>query len=154
MADTRPTPVSFFAACRLCVVLLVAPSKFKEIERSDQVARNHYNEQVEQRHRADIVRAAFLTSFWLVVGFSTLGFGLGKLMHVLGRCATPDTIAWAQVIGAGLLLWGTLFVRGWEIQSSSGVQFAERVNQWLYRTLYCIGTAVIVYPLSFPQCNP
>ena len=48
------------------------------------------------------------------------------------------------------MLWGTLFVRGWEIQTYSGVTLVERVNRWLYRALYCSGTALIVasLPLS------
>lgn len=152
MADTRPTPVSFFQAVRLCLLLLLAPGKFKEIERADQVARNEYKDRSEPPHRADTVRTAFFLSLGLVLAFSVIGYAVGKFMHFSGRCAAPDTTTWAQIIGAALLLWGTLFVRGWEIQSSSGVQFTERVNQWLYRALYCVGTAIIVYSLSFPQC--
>jgi hypothetical protein len=71
----------------------------------------------------------------------------------LGRCSTPQTVVWLQIVGAGLLLWGTLFVRGWEIQTYSGVVFTERVNQWLYRFLYCTGTSVIVYSLAFLPCR-
>jgi hypothetical protein len=153
MADTRPTRLSFLAAARLCVLLLFAPRKFKDAERDDQNARKQYTDHEEPVHRADIVRAAFWKSLCLVLAFSALGYGAGKLMHLLGRCATAETIAWAQVGGAALLLWGTLFVRGWEIQSWSGAQLTERVNQWLYRTLYCLGTAVVVYSLSFPQCR-
>jgi hypothetical protein len=133
-------------------LLLLAPHKFKEIERTDQLARNEYRDPVEPRHRADIVRNAFLCSLGLVLAFSAVGYFSGKFMHFVGRCATPETTTCAQIVGAALLLWGTLFVRGWEIQSSSGVQFAERVNQWLYRALYCVGTAIIVYSLTFRQC--
>ena len=46
--------------------------------------------------------------------------------------------------GAGLLLWGTLFVRGYDIQTYGGVTLTERVNQWVYRTMYCAGTALLV----------
>jgi cytochrome c biogenesis protein CcdA len=152
MADTRPTAVSFFQGVWLSFLLLLAPHKFKEIERADQLARNDYRDRVEPRHRADIVRSAFFCSLGLVLAFSIVGYAAGKLMHFVGRCAPPDTTTCAQIVGAALLLWGTLFVRGWEIQSSSGVQFAERVNQWLYRALYCVGTAIIVYSLAFPQC--
>jgi cytochrome c biogenesis protein CcdA len=134
------------------VLLLFSPSRFKEIERADQEARNHYKDSSEKPHRADTIRRAFFASFALVLGFSAFGYFLGCLMPTLGLCATPKTIGWLQIIGAGLLLWGTLFVRGWEVLSYSGVQFSERVNQWLYRALYCIGTAVIVYSLSFTQC--
>lgn len=153
MADTRPTPLSFLAALRLCILLLLNPEKFKEAERADRVKRNHCTDQGAEPDRVRIIRAAFFSSLGLVAAFSGIGYALGKFMGAIGRCATPDTVTWAQVIGAALLLWGTLFVRGWEIQSFSGVQFSERVNQWLYRGLYCMGTAVIVYSLSFAQCR-
>jgi hypothetical protein len=153
MADSRSTPLSLIAATRLCILLLFAPRKFKEAEHADQTARNNYADQVDPPHRADTVRKAFFASLSLVLTFSVLGFLLGQIMHSVGRCATPVTITSAQTIGAALLLWGTLFIRGWEIQSYSGVQLTERVNQWLYRTLYCVGTAVIVYSLSFPSCR-
>ncbi len=153
MADTRPTPLSFFAALKLCLLLLVSPRRFIEIERADQETRNNYTGYSEPRHRVYVIRAAFFKSLALVLGFSVLGYATGHLMHLLGRCATSETVVWLQIVGAGLLLWGTLFVRGWEVQSFSGVQFSERVNQWLYRALYCLGTTAIVYSLSFPQCG-
>jgi hypothetical protein len=153
MADTRPTQVSFFEALKLCALLLFSPRRFKELEVADQQVRNNYADRAEPPHRAEIVRAAFTKSFLLVLGFSVVGYALGGFMDMLGRCATSGTVGWLQVVGAGLLLWGTLFVRGWEVLSFSGVQLTELVNQWLYRALYCVGTAVIVYSLSFPQCG-
>lgn len=33
-----------------------------------------------------------------------------------------------------------------------GVSLTERVNQWIYRTLYCIGTAILVGSLALPAC--
>jgi len=153
MADTRPTSLSFLTALRLCLLLLFKPARFKEEEQADQVARNHYKDEHPQQERAVAVRSALVKSFGLVVAFSILGFLGGKLMGELGRCATPETVALAQFIGAAFLLWGTLFVRGWEIQSFSGVQLSERVNQWLYRGLCCIGTAIVVYSLAFAPCK-
>jgi cytochrome P450 len=153
MADTRPTQLSFLAALRLCLLLLFKPTRFQEEEQADQVARKNYKDAYSQQERAVIVRAAFLKSLALVVIFSFFGYAAGKLMGLLGRCATPETVSWTQISGAALLLWGTLFVRGWEIQSFSGQQLTERVNQWLYRGLCCIGTAIAVYSLSFAPCK-
>ena len=73
-------------------------------------------------------------------------------MAGLKYCATPGNVAALQVVGASLLLWATLFVRGFEIQTNAGVTLTERVNQWLYRFLYCVGTALIVYSLAFQLC--
>jgi len=153
MADTRPTPVSFVRAVRLSLLLLFAPKRFIEIENQDLAARKNYTEGSSKPASAEIVRSAFFRSFVLVIVSAAVGFAGGKVVHAIGRCATPETVAWSQIAGAALLLWGTLFVRGWEIQTYSGVRLTERVNQWLYRFLYCIGTAVLVYSVSFPACR-
>ena len=155
MADHRPTPLSPLQAVRLCVLLLFRPQKFIELENADNAARFGYvgESGLKPRHGAEIVRAAFFLSLALVLLSSAVGYGIGRAMGVVGRCATPETASLAQIVGASLLLWGTLFVRGWEIQTYAGVVFTERVNQWLYRGLYCIGTAVLVYSLGFPACR-
>lgn len=153
MADTRPTQVGLFGAVRLCVLLLCSPSKFIEAEQRDIDARKNYTTDEAAPHRAFIVRRIFITSLLLVLFSAAIGWGLATIVSALGRCSTPQTVVWLQVVGAGLLLWGTLFVRGWEIQTFSGGTFTERVNQWLYRFLYCAGTSVIVYSLAFPPCS-
>ena len=152
MADTRPTHVGFIGAVRLCLMLLFAPDRFIAAEQQDMAARNDYKDHWTPPHRAYVVRRTFFVSFLLVVAAGAVGYVGGKLMGAVGRCATAETVMWLQVAGACLLLWGTLFVRGWEIQTFAGVVFTERVNQWLYRFLYCVGTSVVVYSLAFPAC--
>ena len=153
MADTNPTPLSFLQAARLCLLLLVRPNRFIEIEQQDIATRFGYIGEATRTHSALAVRGAFFKSLALVLASSAAGYAAGFGMYAVGRCATTGTITWAQIVGASLLLWGTLFVRGWEIQSYTGVLFTERVNQWLYRGLYCSGTAVVVYSLAFPACK-
>ncbi len=152
MADTRPTPISFFRAIRLCIILLFAPKKLIEEQRQDEINRNNYTAQLEREHSAYIVRRAFLYSFLLVILSGAIGYGVGLILSLWLGCTTTRLISWLQIAGASLLLWGTLFVRGWEIETFCGVTFTERVNQWLYRALYCIGTAVLVCSLAWPQC--
>lgn len=48
------------------------------------------------------------------------------------------------IFGAGILMWATFAIRGWEIQSIDGNTLGERVNQWIFRTLFIIGTAVVI----------
>lgn len=107
----------------------------------------------EKEHPAYVVRRAFTQSLLLVVASGSLGYLAAVGIHQAGRCATPTTVAWLQIAGASLLLWGTLFIRGYEILTFGGVTLVERVNQWLYRSLYCAGTALIVYSLAFPPCK-
>lgn len=66
------------------------------------------------------------------------------------------TVYWTKVPhgrnGHGKTVGCPLFIRGWEIQTHAGVTFTERVNQWIYRFLYCAGTTAIVCSLAWPQC--
>jgi hypothetical protein len=154
MADSRPTPASPWRAFSLCVTAIVAPERMEAEESKDNEIRRAMAEALPNQNRgAFIVRRAFVGSFVLVVLSGLVGYIAGVGMHSLGRCATSATVAWLQITGASLLLWGTLFIRGWEIQSYGGVTLTERVNQWIYRALYCIGTAVAVYSLAFATCK-
>lgn len=138
---------SFFKAIHLCILLLFRPEKFRALEEKDNRAAK--NNPVP---RSLTVRHAFISSGLLVLFFGGIGCGVGIFLGIQLICAGPQVIGWLQVIGTCLLLWGTLFVRGWEIQSIDGITLTERVNQWLYRFLCCIGTAVIVLSLFWPQC--
>jgi len=124
-----------------------------EERRDDEVRKTMAEPPPASPHRAFVVRRAFFSSLALVLVSGAVGFSAGVMMKSLGRCATGATTSWLQIGGTSLLLWGTLFIRGWEIQSYGGVTLTERVNQWIYRALYCAGTAVIVYSLAFPACT-
>ena len=152
MADTRPTEVGFFGAVRLCWLLLVSPRRFLEVQAEDNRVRSSYTDRVDREPSAYIVRRAFLYSLLLVLGSGAIGYGIGAALGAKVTCAETGYIVWLQIAGAGFLLWGTLFIRGWEIQTYAGLTFTERVNQWIYRFLYCAGTAVIVCSLAWPQC--
>lgn len=152
MANTRPTPVTFCRAVYLCFLLLFRPNKFQEIENEDNKLLNAENAQREAHPRSSTVRKAFIYSALLVILSCAIGYSLGLLVGNIVICANPRLISFLQIGGACILLWGTLFVRGWEILSWGGVTLSERVNQWLYRFLYCIGTVVIVSSLAWPQC--
>ncbi|PPC93176.1 MAG: hypothetical protein CTY33_09230 [Methylotenera sp.] len=97
-----------------------------------------------------VIRRAFWLSLLLVILSGIFGGASGLLAGQVFGPASPRLISTLQVIGACILLWGTLFVRGWEIQTYKGHTLIEMVNQWLYRTLYCIGTAVLVASLIWP----
>lgn len=152
MADTRPTRIGFVRAVQLCLMLLLMPKRFISAEKADIDARKNFKDPLSAPERAHVVRRAFRSSFLLVAVFGAVGFAAGKFVSSMGRCATPETVMWVQIVGGCLLLWGTLFVRGWEIQTYSGVVLTERVNQWLYRCLCCVGTSVAVYSVAFSAC--
>lgn len=152
MADTRPTKVTFVHAVYLCLLGIFQPAKLVEEETSDKRARNNFSAPIEPEQNAFIIRRAFWTALLLVIGSGILGYFVGLLFGISFGCSTPKPIAALQIVGASMLLWGTVFVRGWQIQTLCGVTFCERVNQWIYRALYFVGTAVVVSSLSWSPC--
>jgi len=102
-----------------------------------------------KQNSATIVCRAFWLSLLLVAISAVLGFTVGELAIVF---VVPEIAAHLvtplQLVGAFLLLWGTLFVRGWDIQTHGGVTLTERVNQWLYRGMYFVGTTLVVISLT------
>lgn len=151
MANTRPTPVGFIKAVSLVWLLLVKPKRFLELQAEDAKALNAVTNP-EKEEGAFVVRRAFFKSLLLVLSSGAVGYVAGLALGAAKGCASANLVSWLQIVGASLLLWGTLFIRGWEIQTYGGVTFTERVNQWIYRALYCAGTAVLVCSLAWPQC--
>ena len=126
MAAANPTKLSQW---QNCILVIFAPKRLAD-------------------HRAIVVCHAFWWSLALVVISSAGGYVAGRLAASFCGHIGSRFVTWTQVGGAMLLLWGTLFVRGWEIQSWAGDTPVERVNHCIYRALYCVGTAVIVFSLA------
>ena len=145
MSKKIPSKLSFFSAFYICVIAVLRPSLLEEIE--DQDNKNLETAHIDDEKRLLTVCKAFWNSFALILLFAAFGIGVGGFLKCVVGIAPPVAITALQILGAILLLWGTLFVRGFEIQSHTCVTLSERVNQWLYRGLYCIGTAVIVCSL-------
>lgn len=151
MATTHPTPASFIKAVRLCFLLLFAPKKLLVAEEKDNRVLNAIPSESNPEPPVFKVRRTFFSSAILVLFSGVAGYATGIVLGQI-TCASSKAIVSLQVAGACLLLWGTLFVRGWEIQSYGGVTLTERINQWLYRALYCLGTAILVCSLSWSPC--
>ena len=151
MADTRLTKIGPFRAVVLCVFAGFCPRRLVEAEHDDEMSRNRLPQPPPpEEHRAIRVKRALWASLAWVLGSIALGYFCGK---VLGRISGPGPawmLAALQIFGATVLLWATLFVRGWDIQSWGGVTLTERVNRFIYRLLYCFGTAAIVASLVLP----
>ena len=150
MANTTPTKVGFFKAVYLCILLLVCPKKFVRLEEEDNRKRENQPKEKNPVPRALIVRGAFFKSLFLVLFSVAVGALVALGLQKILESPSSDMITILQIVAALLLLWGTLFIRGWEILSWGGVTFTERVNQWIYRSLYCLGTAIIVLSLVWP----
>jgi hypothetical protein len=131
------------------MLLIFSLHKFLKIEDEDNEARNQYSNKGVEVPNASVVRHALLLSLVFVLISGLIGFISGFIAKIVFGTATGATIKILQVCGALILLWATLFVRGWEIQTYAGVTFSERVNQWVYRALYCVGTAIILFSLAW-----
>jgi hypothetical protein len=149
MADTRHTKIGFVRAVQLCAFGAFCPQKLVEAERTDEEVRKGFPQpRPPAEPSAFKVKRAFWTSLVLVVCSIAAGYAGGKALGAVSGAAIGTLVVVLQVAGATLLLWGTLFVRGWDIQSYGGVTLTERVNQWIYRSLYCLGTAALVASVS------
>ena len=132
-----------------CLAVIVSGAKFLELQKTAAPALGVTA--ASDDNGAHVVHRAFWLSFLLVAISCIVGAVAGATAGDWFGPASTRLIAILQVVGALLLLWGTLFVRGWEIQTYKGTTLIERVNQWIYRSLYCTGTAVLVASLVWPQ---
>ena len=149
MADTRLTKINFWRKLYLMLIATIAPKRFIEEQKKDDEERKNFPQPPPPRgHNIFRIRRAFWISLLLVVVSIISGYALGCTINYLFGCFEKTIINVLQIIGAFILLCATLFVRGWDIQSFGGVTLAERVNQWIYRSLYFVGTAIIVFSLS------
>ena len=149
MADTRPTKINLVKIIYLCFLAVFYPKQFIKEEQNDKAIRNNFPPIKEEERKHGIYKIT--RAFWSALGLIILSAFFGGLagLFLLHTFSHPDSIIITsfQIFGACLLLWGTLFIRGWEIQSIGGVTLTERVNQWIYRILYCLGTSIIICSL-------
>ncbi len=152
MADTRLTKIGPVRALRLCAFGAFRPQELVDAERADEEERKRFSEPpLPDEPRAFKVRRVLWAALVWVLCSIAAGYLGGKLLGTVSGAATASLVRVLQVAGAMTLLWATLFVRGWEIQSWGGVTLTERVNRWIYRFLYCLGTAAIVASLALPR---
>jgi drug/metabolite transporter (DMT)-like permease len=144
MGAKVPTKVSLGRAVQLCLMALFHPKRFAEAEAADNALLN-----VAPNAPAELsalkVRRALVSSLALVLLAGAIGWAAGSVLNRWYGPACTSTIALLQTVGALILLWATLAVRGWDIVTYASVTLSERVNQWIYRFLYCCGSAVLVW---------
>jgi hypothetical protein len=151
MADTRLKKIGPLRALQLCAYGAFFPKKLVRAEGNDEEARRHLPQaSPPELPRAFKVTRGLWASLAWVIGAIAVGYLMGKALGMVSGPAPTRLVATLQVFGATVVLWATLFVRGWDIQSFGGVTLTERVNRWIYRLLYCLGTAAVVASLALP----
>lgn len=146
MGFKTPTKVSICRAIRLCFMALFDPKGFAQAEAEDNAVLNA-SPNAPSEAGAFKVRRALFGSMALVLLAGAIGWAVGTVLTFLYGPACASTISILQTTGALILLWATLAVRGWDIQTYSSVTLSERVNQWIYRFLYCCGSVMLVWSL-------
>ena len=148
MADTRLTKIGPLRAVQLCAFGAFVPQKLVEAERGDEEVRKRLPQPPPpEEPRASKLRRAIWESLVWMLSSIAVGYVVGTLLGTVNGGATAALVRILQIFGATILLWATLFVRGWDIQTIGGVTLTERVNRWIYRLLYCLATAAIVASL-------
>lgn len=125
----RATPIGPFRAVWLCAIIVLHPARFEPLEIEDEAAHAALTPALTPS-RAVLVLRAFWSSLALVGAALLIGAILGALARKFWRFPDPGATAVLQLTVAGILLWATLFLRGWDIQTIGGVTLTERVNQW------------------------
>jgi hypothetical protein len=130
--------------------LLFAPRSFLVAEDRNVVIANAQRGGGDVSDRASAVRRAFWRSAALVAVSFVVGIGLAAIVRFAGYALL---VAWQQrlqALSAAVLLWGTVFVRGWEIQTYGGATLTERANRTLYLAVYVAGTVLGVFATLCP----
>jgi len=134
------------------VMLLIAfPPRFVKLER------RWYREIRKERSapptvakRTKIVRRALISSGLTVMFATLLGYAAAQAARAEAWTVHQEQQWWIRGGSAAFLLWGTLFVRGWDIQTFGGTTLLERANRTIYVLLYFVGTAAGVFSLFVP----
>ena len=137
-------PIPLTQKVKLVFFAFVSPSRFRreEAEYNERVNRKHLAETASEPDRLSIIRCGLWQSFKICLGSAAFGAVAGFLLSSF--CPTYPAIGAATgIVGAATLLWATLGVQGWNIQAFKGQTLSEQLNQWVYRSLYLVGTFLV-----------
>ena len=134
--------------------ILFAPSAFLAAESRNIEVANAQRHSTEVADRAALVRRAFWRSAFLVAAAFGFGALIARTVEAAGYALIQNWQLLLQATSAAILLWGTVFVRGWDIQTYGGATLTERANRTLYLALYVVGTALGVFATLCPVLKP
>jgi hypothetical protein len=96
------------------------------------------------------LRAALFGSFVVVASSIAAAVASGAVLNTMAIAKSQAWNAWLQFGGIGVLLWATLArVDPSAIQTWDGGTLPERVDLWLYRLLYVIGSYALILSVAW-----
>jgi hypothetical protein len=131
------------------LVCVVAPGRFVELAREHDRKLSPIESGVE--HNARIVSRAFWSSCVITGGSLFAGYFLGMGLRFADGPASSHIATIVQAFSAALVLIATLAAQGWSIQTYNGNTLVEKVNQWLTRSLFVVGTFLFSLFLGWSQ---
>ena len=148
---TKPNDVKY-SITKMVFFLLFKPTRFDEIDK-ELIAQTSKHNELSNIQKSQVLRKALFNSFLLIVIAALVGMAIAFASSCINFCITSRTNAYVQIVGSMVLLWGTLFVRGYELETWKSNTYAEQINQVIYRGMYCFGTSIMVYSLFNTQCS-
>ena len=132
---------SFYRKLHLVYLVFFNPTQFEKEEEEDNKVRRAQTD-CNTMSRIQKIRRGLWQSFksFVLTVTASVVIGLGLLTFLNHELIYG---AVALIFGAGILMWATFAQRGWDIQSMGGVTLSERANQWIFRALFILGTALI-----------
>ncbi len=141
MGTRSLTPLSNWKKIKLVWLAIFRPAEYQIEEAED--SRRLETEPSIYPTRVSIVRRSYVESFFHVFSAVIVGW----LIALFCQTIALQSKCWVSgfaVLGTALLLWTTVAVKGWEIGSWSSSTLGERLNVWVFRFLYWVGTACLV----------
>lgn len=97
----------------------------------------------------DLIRASLWQAFVVVGVAVAAAFLTALLLKYQGILKSSSWSIGLQFAGIGVLLWATLGRVESPIQTFDGATIPERVDQWLYRLLYVVGSYALALSVAW-----
>jgi hypothetical protein len=141
------------SAIRAIFLLLFCSKRFNRLAREHANAQRKEVEWQFSETSTHNIRKALCSSFMVVLSAVVTGYVTAVVLAKAFGPASGPIIQALQYLGIGIVLWTTLSKGGWAIQTIKGQSLPEKVDQWIYRGLYFVGSYFLVVSASWPVIN-
>lgn len=143
------------------VLLLFSPSRLI-VHSVDHALRSQPSEMTSERtnelrksfHKqfsdsVSLLRRTLFEAFVIVAGAILVAYVSAVLLKTFSFTKSTELNAWLQYGGIGVLLWATLGRVDSPLQTWDGGTLPEKVDLWLYRWLYVVGSYALALSVAW-----